>query len=88
MAIYLKYSGKTYRMIQLEKNVRNKTKEMECVKNKHYLKLCVCLFAWDFWICFFGGRAPLCSPRYSETHSIDEAGLELTDIHMILLPEC
>ena len=35
-------------MIQPEKNVRNKTKEMEYVKNKHYLKLCVCLFAWDF----------------------------------------
>jgi hypothetical protein len=32
-----------------------------------------------FWccFCFFWGRVSLCSPSYSRTHSVEEAGLDL-----------
>ena len=30
----------------------------------------------------------LCNPGYPGTHSVDQAGLELTDIHLPLPPEC
>jgi hypothetical protein len=34
------------------------------------------------------GWVSLCSPGCSGTHSVDQAGLELTEIHLPLHPKC
>jgi hypothetical protein len=36
----------------------------------------------------FQDRVSLCSPGCPGTHSVDQAGLELTEIHLPLPPEC
>ena len=42
-----------------------------------------CWFSLFFW-----GRVSLCSPGYPGTHSVDKAGLGLTEICLLLPPEC
>jgi hypothetical protein len=46
------------------------------------LLLFVCLF-----VLFFDDRVSLYSPGYSGIHSVDQASLELTEIHLALPPE-
>jgi hypothetical protein len=40
-----------------------------------------------FFFSFFGDRASLHSPSCPRTHSVDQAVLELTEIHLLLPPE-
>ena len=47
----------------------------------------VCLFGWLVgW--FLETRVSLCSPVCPGTHSVDQAGLRLTEIHLPLPPKC
>lgn len=49
----------------------------------------IAFFVFFFLFCFwlFQNRVPLCSPGYTRTPFVDQAGLKLTDIHQPLLPE-
>jgi hypothetical protein len=38
-----------------------------------------------FWFCF-QDKDSLCSPGYPGAHYVDQAGLELTEIHLLLPP--
>ena len=46
----------------------------------------------NLFVCFhcfiFQDRVSLCSPGYSGTHIVDQAGLELIEIHLPLPPDC
>jgi hypothetical protein len=46
----------------------------------------VCL-VW-FGLVVFQNRVSLWSPGYPGTQFVDQAGLELTEIHLPLLPKC
>jgi hypothetical protein len=47
----------------------------------------VCLFDVVF-VFVFQNRVSLCSPGCPKTHSVDQAGLKITEIHLPLPPEC
>ena len=46
------------------------------------------LFCFVLFCFVFPDRISLCSPGCPETHSVDQAGLELTEIHMPLPLKC
>ena len=48
--------------------------------------LFVCLFVFSFF--FLQDRVSLCSPGCPRTHSVDQAGLKLTEIPLSPPPEC
>ena len=45
-------------------------------------------FLLFFVFCLFFKTGFLCSPGSPRTHSVDQAGLELTELHLPLPPEC
>lgn len=46
------------------------------------LALLICLFAC------FDTVLSLCGPGYPGTYSVDKPGLEFTEVHLSLLPDC
>ena len=61
------------------------------------LRVLAYLLAQSQWVChgesehgglLFQDRVSLCSPGCPGTHSVDQAGLELTEICLPLLPKC
>jgi hypothetical protein len=47
---------------------------------------CVCLFSFALFVLFWY-RPSLCSSGWPRTHHVDYAGLELTEIHLLLPPK-
>ena len=71
----------------MECQEEKKQKDAGCNHSRTFLSFKVVSYLrgeeWGFEI-----RSPLCSPEWPETYSVDQADLKLTEIHLLLPPEC